>query len=78
MGYSLFSIEERVRILSGSFQGIEGTVVAPLDAVYAEGTVLLRAGGDLLPVTIWTSMDGFDVAIRLPPELIERINLAES
>lgn len=74
MGYSLFSVGECVRIVSGSFKGIEGTVVAPLDAAFADGTVLLHADSELRPVTISTVMDGHDVAIRVPPELLERVS----
>jgi hypothetical protein len=74
MGDSLFSVRERVRILSGSFQGVEGTVIQPLDVANAQGTVILRTeNSELSPVAISSVIKGKSVAIRVPPELLERV-----
>lgn len=72
MGYSLFSVGDHVRVTAGAFQGVEGTVVAPLDRSGA-GTVLLQSDGELLPVTISTVLDGHCITLHVPPERLEWI-----
>lgn len=75
MGYSIFSIGETVRINRGSFTGIEGTIVDPVTAHEAGGTVILHEGATmLLPVTVAASVEGHSLTLRVPPDLLERIS----
>ena len=73
MGYSLFSVGEKVRILSGSFIGIEGIVTSPAHAARTAGTVVLQTDSELSPVTLSAVIDGHSVKLRVPPELLGRI-----
>lgn len=73
MGYSLFSVGERVRIIHGNFAGIEGEVVSPLEPTQAGGMIILHGPSKLSPVTIVTLLDGRAVSLRVPPELLERV-----
>lgn len=73
MGYTLFSIGERVRIVRGEFAGVEGKVVSPLEPAQPGGTILLHGVSMLLPVTLAAFIDGRAVSLRVPPELLERV-----
>ena len=73
MGYTIFSVGDEVRVSGGAFVGVEGVVVAPTASIQTGGTVVLKSGSMLLPVTVSTIMDGHVVALRVPPELLERI-----
>jgi hypothetical protein len=73
MGYSLFSVGERVLIVSGSFQGIEGTILPSASAAHTAGTVILQGESELLPVTMSAVIDGQAITVRVPPELLRRI-----
>ena len=73
MGYSLFSVGERVRIIRGNFAGVEGEVVSPLEPAQPGGTIILHGESKLYPVTIVTLLDGRAVSLRVPPELLERV-----
>lgn len=73
MGYTLFSVGERVRIASGNFAGVEGRVVSPLEQAQSGGTIVLHGASMLLPVTIAALIDGRAVSLRVPPELLERV-----
>lgn len=74
MGYSIFSIGETVRIIRGNFAGIEGTIIDPVTAHEAGGTVILRQGATmLLPVAVAASVDGRSLILRVPPDILERV-----
>ena len=73
MGYSLFTVGDRVRIIRGNFVGIEGKVVSPLEPTQAGGTIILHGESQLHPVTIITLLDGRAVSLRVPPEILERV-----
>ena len=72
MGYTIFTVGERVRVHSGSFAGIEGTVVAPT-ASHEGGTVVVQGASMLLPVSVVTIIDGHEVTLRVPPDILERV-----
>jgi transcription antitermination factor NusG len=72
MGYSLFSVGERVCVTSGSFRGTTGIVVAPVSAQRASGVVVLSSPSELSPVTISATVDGHPLTLRVPPELLGR------
>lgn len=74
MGYSIFSIGEDVRIVSGSFAGMVGIVAPPSSAYQSSGTVVLSAQSEKRHVTVATVIDGHSIALRVPPELLERAN----
>ena len=74
MGYTLFSVGQRVRIVSGNFAGVVGTVASPLEPTNSGGTIILHGSSMLLPVTVVATIDGRSVSLRVPPELLERID----
>lgn len=73
MAGSSFSVGESVRVLSGSFEGIEGTVVPSVDAARASGTVILSTNVEAIPVAISVILDGHEMTVRVPPELLVRV-----
>ena len=77
MGYTLFNIGDDVQINAGSFTGIMGIVAPSASAYQSCGTVVLNRelNGDssLLPVTVAAVIDGHVVALRVPPEYLQRI-----
>lgn len=73
MGYSLFTVGDRVRIIRGNFAGVEGKVVSPLEPAQAGGTIILHGESKRYPVTIVTLLDGRSVSLRVPPEILERV-----
>jgi hypothetical protein len=72
MGYTIFSVGDEVCIVGGTFVGIEGIVVPPSEI---HRTATLASGGEskLLPVTVSVIIDGHQVNLRVPPELLKRI-----
>ena len=72
MGYSIFSVGDDVRIVSGSFVGMIGIVAPPSSAHQSSGTVVLSGPSDKRHVTVATVIDGHSIALRVPPELLER------
>lgn len=72
MGYSLFSLGQEVRIVSGSFVGVVGTVIAPTEPHDAFGTVILSGESERLPVSVASVINGHRFVMRVPPELLER------
>lgn len=73
MGYSLFSVGDRVRIIRGNFAGVEGKVVSLVEPAQPGGTIILHGESNLYPVTIVTLLDGRAVTLRVPPENLERV-----
>ncbi len=73
LGYSIFSVGDIVRVTGGSFVGIEGKVVAALNAARSSGTVMPAGASLLMPVTVSTILDGHEVSLRVPPNLLQRI-----
>ena len=74
MGYSIFSVGDDVQIVRGGFAGMVGIVAPPSIAHQSSGTVVLSAQSDKRPVTVATVIDGHSIALRVPPELLERID----
>jgi hypothetical protein len=78
MGYSIFCVGDDVRIVSGSFAGMVGIVAPPSSAHQSSGTVvlsterMLSAPSDKRHVTVAAVIDGHSIALRVPPELLER------
>ena len=72
MGYTIFSVGDDVRIVGGTFVGIEGVVVSPTET-HQTATVALQGESMFLTVTVSTIMDGHVINLRVPPELLERI-----
>jgi ribosomal protein L24 len=74
MGYSRFSIGDEVRIVSGAFMGMRGQVAPPLHAAKSSGTVINPGcSTGARPVTIAAVIDGHELKLRVPPELLERL-----
>ena len=73
MGYTIFSVGDDVRIVGGTFVGIEGIVLPPSET-HRMATVALRGESKFLPVTVSTIIDGHQVNLRVPPEILERID----
>ena len=73
MGYTIFTVGDEVQIVGGCFAGMVGIVAPPSSAHQSSGTVVLSGDSDLQLVTVTTVIDGRSVALRVPPELLERI-----
>ena len=73
MGYSIFSVGDRVRIKSGEFAGMAGVVSNPASPHDVVGTVNPRRQSMLLPVTVVVAAEGRKLALRVAPELLQRV-----
>lgn len=71
MGYASFSNGDTVRIASGEFRGIVGTILPPTKPADCTPTVILSSTGNSMPVTISARIDGCTLRLRIPPELLE-------
>ena len=74
MGYSIFCVGDDVQIVGGSFAGMVGIVAPSSSAHQSSGTVVLSGESELLHVTVAAVIDGHSVALRVPPEMLERAN----
>ena len=72
MGYTIFSVGDRVRIRHGAYAGVQGTVAGPLLAVAPEEVVTIKGWSFLLPVMVEAEFGGVQRVFRVPPEFLER------
>ena len=74
LGYSTFSIGQRVRVKAGVFAGRLGIVASSAVHDHQDGgTVVLSGGSDLQPVTVATVVDGYAISLRVPPDMLEQV-----
>lgn len=71
VGYTIFSLGQDVRIVAGTFAGVQGTVISPHTAHQATGTVILSGESRLKPVSLEAVIEGRVVVLRVPPELLQ-------
>ena len=72
MGYTIFSVGDRVTITSGDFAGMTGVVGDPTAVHDVVGTVNPRRDSMLLPVTVIVESEGRKLVLRIAPELLKR------
>lgn len=72
MGYTIFSVGDRVRITSGEFSAMEGVVAVPTLPHEATATLIAGQPSMLLPVTVTVETGDRKLVLRVAPELLER------
>ena len=73
MGYTIYSVGDRVKITSGDFAGMTGVVADPTAAHDVVGTINPRRHSMLLPVTVIVESEGRKLVLRIAPELLKRV-----
>lgn len=73
LGYSSFTIGQRVRVKAGAFAGRLGIVASTVRDHQSGGTVVLSGESHLQSITVATVVDGYAISLRVPPDMLEQV-----